>query len=206
MTDWIMVIITAIYVIATIIICVSNYRSSNLARESNEINLKSKIVEIEQSRLIETKNAIDNFVKNASLGFQFTNQITNNLIDAKDREASIRIIAIKDSFQLFKRCILVDNDVDKYEYQRVLNCAQCFYTTSIDICEWMNKEYDGSESEDEMKKRLQKVVEVQSHFFEAKEQYILSREEKISKVLLGNLSLSEIKKLYSNNCRNYKNN
>jgi len=196
MTDWLMVIITAIYVVATIIICVSNYKSSKLSSESNEINLICKIIDIEQSRLIETKNAIDNFVKNASLGYQITDTM----------EASVRINAIKDSFQLFQRCILVDNDIDKIEYIEVMNCATCFYKSSIEICEWLNKEYDGSENDNDVHKRIQKVIEVQSHFFAAKEQYILSREEKISKALLGNLSLSEVKKMYCNDCCNLEQN
>ena len=92
MTDWLMVIITAIYVVATIIICVSNYKSAKLANMSNDINLICKIVEIEQSRLLEIKKAIDNFVTNASLSYQIT--------DCK--EPNVRINAITDSFQLFQ--------------------------------------------------------------------------------------------------------
>lgn len=63
MTDWLMIIITAIYVVATIVICISNYKSAKLSSESNEINLICKIVEIEQSRLFDTKEAIDEFVR-----------------------------------------------------------------------------------------------------------------------------------------------
>lgn len=192
MTDWLMVIITAIYVVATIIICVLNYKSAKLANMSNEINLICKIVEIEQSRLLEIKKAIDNFVTNASLSYQIT--------DCK--EPNVRINAITDSFQLFQRCISVDDDTDKMEYARVTHCAVCFYESSIEICKWLNEEYDGSESDNDAKKRIRKVIEIQSHFFEAKEQYILSREKKISKALLGNLSLLEVKKMYCSNCSN----
>ncbi len=36
MTDWIMVIITAIYVIATIIMCAFNYESTRISKEQIE--------------------------------------------------------------------------------------------------------------------------------------------------------------------------
>ena len=85
MTDWLMVIITTIYVVATIIICISNYKSSNLSSKANEINMICKIVELEQSRLVETKKAIDNFVNCASLGGQIIEK----------EQAHARIIAIE---------------------------------------------------------------------------------------------------------------
>lgn len=208
MTDWLMVIITAIYVVATIIICVSNYKSANLSRKSNEINLISKIVEIEQFRLTETKDAIEQFIRNASFTFQVIDEYSQKKDDSLEFSSAIkvrsRINAINHSYQLFRRCILVDSNVSEYEYQRVLHCAQCFYKTSIDICEWMNQEYDDSESDENIKKRLEKVSEVQSHFFEAKEQYILSREERMTKALSGNLTLTEVKKMYGDSCSSSK--
>lgn len=188
MTDWLMVIITAIYVIATIIICSSNYKSAKLSSVSNEINLICKIVEIEQSRLFDTKDAIDVFVRNASLSHQIDDS----------KESFARINAIKDSYQLLQRCILVDNDVDKIEYKKITNCAACFCKSAIELCEWLNAEYDGRENKDAVNMRIEKVLEIQSHFFEAKEQYILSREQKISEALLGNISLSDVKKMYWN--------
>lgn len=196
MTDWLMVIITTIYVIATIIICISNYKSSNLSSKANEINMICKIVELEQSRLVETKKAIDNFVNCASLG----DQVIEN------EQANARIIAIEESFQLFQRCILADKDTEKIEYLRIINCGQCFFEKSIEICKWLNKEYDGSESERDVSKKLQKVMEVQTHFFEAKEQYILSREEKLSKAVLGDLSLFEVRNMYYKEGSDYKGN
>lgn len=196
MTDWLMVIITTIYVVATIIICISNYKSSNLSSKANEINMICKIVELEQSRLVETKKAIDNFVNCASLGGQIIEK----------EQAHARIIAIEESFQLFQRCILADKDTEKIEYLRIINCGQCFFEKSIEICKWLNKEYDGSESERDVSKKLQKVMEVQSHFFEAKEQYILSREEKLSKAVLGDLSLFEVRNMYYKEGSDYKGN
>ena len=196
MTDWLMVIITTIYVIATIIICISNYKSSKLSSKANEINMICKIVELEQSRLVETKKAIDNFVNCASFG----DQIIEN------EQANARIIAIEESFQLFQRCILTDKDTEKIEYLRIINCGQCFFEKSIEICKWLDKEYDGSESERDVSKKLQKVIEVQTHFFEAKEQYILSREEKLSKAVLGDLSLFEVRNMYYKEGSDYKGN
>lgn len=186
MTDWLMVIITTIYVIATIIICISNYKSANISNASNEINLICKIVEVEQSRLLEYKKAADSFVRNAGVSYQ--------LIDHK--ELYVRIKKIEDSYQLFQRCISIDLDTNKAEYIKVVHCAACFYESSIEICQWLNEENDGSENDADVQKRMQKVMDIQSHFVEAKEQYILQREEKISKALLGNVSLDEVKKMY----------
>lgn len=81
MTDWLMVIITTIYVIATII-CISNYKSANISNTSNEINLICRIVEVEQSRLLEYKKAADSFVRNAGVSYQ--------LIDHKELYVRIK--------------------------------------------------------------------------------------------------------------------
>lgn len=88
--------------------------------------------------------------------------------------------------------------MDKIEYKKITSCAACFCKSAIELCEWLNAEYDGNENKDDINRRLQRVLEIQSHFFEAKEQYILSREQKISKALLGHLSLSDVKKMYWN--------
>lgn len=186
MTDWLMVIITTIYVIATIIICVSNYNSAKLSNVSNEINLICKIVEVEQSRLLEFKKVADSFVRNAGLSYQ--------VIDHKESYACIK--KMEDSYQLFQRCISIDPDADKAEYVKVVHCAACFYMSSIEICKWLNEEYDGSENDTDVHQRIQKVLDIQSHFIAAKEQYILQREERISKVLLGNVSLNEVRRMY----------
>lgn len=40
LTDWIMIIITTIYVIATIVICISNKRSADAAKEQTREMIK----------------------------------------------------------------------------------------------------------------------------------------------------------------------
>ena len=41
--EWVMVIITTIYVIATIAICFSNFKSAKMAQKANDIEIKLNI-------------------------------------------------------------------------------------------------------------------------------------------------------------------
>lgn len=51
MTDWLMVIITTVYVIATIVICVFNGKSAKASREQAEISKKQTEEMIRQYNL-----------------------------------------------------------------------------------------------------------------------------------------------------------
>ena len=189
-TDWIMIIITAIYVIATIIICVSNYKSAKLSKKSNEMSLIQTIVTNEQRRLIEFKKACDDFVQSASLGYQYEQ------IGKKADEIEIRN-SIENSFIHINRCLNIELKKHTLEYERVMHCANCFYKVSVDMCKWLCSEYDEKESKGEAHARLKKMMEVQQHFNEAKEDYILKREQMLSQILLKNLSIDDVQKILS---------
>ena len=186
-TDWIMIFITAIYVIATIIICVSNYKSAKLSKKGNEIELICKVAEIEQKRLDELKLSIDNFAESADLYDQVLNHT----------ECESRLFSIEKSYEMLIRCLSIDNKHDSYEYQRIFQCANCFYHTSKEICKWFNEEYDGTEQIEDVKARFKKVIDVRNHFFQAKEKYILSREKLITNILLGKYSLNDLTNIYN---------
>ena len=65
--EWVMVIITTIYVIATIAICFSNFKSAKMAQKANEINMILSILDTEKNRLFEIKKALDEFEQSATL-------------------------------------------------------------------------------------------------------------------------------------------
>ena len=67
-TDWLMVIITAIYVIATILICVANFKSAKAAKEQTE-EMKKQFYAI--NRPIISVEVI--YKKRAFLGLRFVN-------------------------------------------------------------------------------------------------------------------------------------
>lgn len=183
--EWVMVIITAIYVIATIAICFSNFKSAKMAQKANEINMVLSILDTEKNRLFEIKRALDEFEQSATLRHQVLN------ISGNGTEQHVRI---QDSFTSLLRSLLLENDVNSPEYQKVFYCANCLYNNAIEMNEWFYEEYKENENDSSLEK-LEKSRRIQQEFCLAKENYILYRERKLTEHF-NCKKLEEIQKYY----------
>ena len=183
--EWVMVIITTIYVIATIAICFSNFQSAKMAQKANEINMILSILDTEKNRLFEIKKALDEFEQSATLRHQVINTSENGI------EQHVKI---QDSFTSLLRSLLLENDVNSPEYQKVLYCANCLYNNALELNEWFNKEYKENEN-DSFPENLEKSRRIQQEFCLTKENYILYRERKLSEHF-NCKKLEEIQKYY----------
>ena len=116
-TDWLMVAITSVYVIATVFICIANIRSAAAARKQTE-ELQRQFYAT--NRPIVTVEVI--YLKRCYLGLRFTNhgsltafnfmvkindEFINSLQDAtykgymKNNQNSVRTIGVGQSFDIF---------------------------------------------------------------------------------------------------------
>ena len=133
----------------------------------------------------EIKKALDEFEQSATLRHQVIN-ISENGIEQH--------VKIQDSFTSLLRSLLLENDVNSPEYQKVLYCANCLYNNALELNEWFNKEYKENEN-DSFPEKLEKSRRIQQEFCLTKENYILYRERKLSEHF-NCKKLEEIQKYY----------
>ena len=101
-----------------------------MAQKANEINMILSILDTEKNRLFEIKKALDEFEQSATLRHQVINTSENGI------EQHVKI---QDSFTSLLRSLLLENDVNSPEYQKVLYCANCLYNNALELNEWFNK-------------------------------------------------------------------
>ncbi len=85
MTDWLMVIITFVYVVATIFICVFNYRSAKAAKEQIELSklqyeddVRLKLMPCLIVKCIEPTTKVDGMID-----YEFKSQQPQKLVNGK---------------------------------------------------------------------------------------------------------------------------
>ena len=115
--DWLMVVITTVYVIATILICIFNWKSANAAREQTE---QMRLQLIHSTRPIVTVEIV--FLQKCFWGLRFTNhgaetafnailtlngEFVDNLPEGKFRQlvkeesSKVRTIGVQQHYDLF---------------------------------------------------------------------------------------------------------
>ncbi|MCQ2535705.1 MAG: hypothetical protein MJ110_01915 [Lachnospiraceae bacterium] len=185
--EWSMVIITAIYVIATIIICFSNYKSSKMSQRANEINLVLSILDTEKNRLFEIKNALNEFERNATLLHQ---------VVCKKKDNIEQYVMIQDSYISLTRNFMLENNVNSKEYKKIIHCTQCLCNFAVEMIKWLKEEYR-EEDEKVFFEKIERGRDIQQEFSVAKENYILYRERKLS-AYYKSTNLEEIQQYYCN--------
>ena len=160
LTDWIMIIITTIYVIATIVICISNKRSADAAKEQtremikeyNENNRPYIIVKFEIVRLGLLCFVVENVGNMPAIGLEIDlcREFIDNIPDDQMRTRVIEFVESKEIY--FSSIFLSDlSFLKKYENEYFIDLKQYRYmltyeSPEADIASYVKKMYESGES------------------------------------------------------------
>lgn len=172
----------------------SQGRMEQIAIEANKISFIEKIVEREQCNYANLSNAMDEFSEACNLQGMITalNELESDSIEGL---AAIAGLAqrIDDSFYVLFRELRIKPDILKKDQNLLSNAAAAYYIFDKDFLE----KYQNISSLQELQLWIEKFEEIRGEFYSQREKYLIEQETKLNKLLYGNMSLEEIKTMYS---------
>ena len=171
---------------------ISQDRMEQIAIEANKINFTAKIIEHEEINYTNLRNALDGFSEACNL-----QGMINTLKKLEDSNVAISpetaklMQKIDDSFFVLCRELRMKPDLLKEDKAPLNNRLVEYY---LFVKKFFENYYDLSTQE--LSTCLKEFEIIRENFYEERENYLIEQENKLNKLIYGNLTLEEIKKLY----------
>ncbi|MCD7883791.1 MAG: hypothetical protein LUI87_08850 [Lachnospiraceae bacterium] len=170
----------------------SQERLKDIALRANELVLTSKIVEYESENLKELKVNLIEFSE-ACDPQTFGILLANNDDDSQKLVISAQLEQrIDKSFMALGRSLRIDSEIKKNDESSLKNMYAVLYAEAKNI---LGKFRDDPSRD--MASDLAVMAKIRDDFWKEREAYLVSREQKLRKLLYGDLSLAEISELYN---------
>ena len=174
---------------------ISQRRLEKLTMQANELTIVSKIIEFEADNLSRLRCAYEEFStacdpQNLASIFVRSTDSSNPMLTVF-AETALAEKCVDDSFFALCRELKLDIDVYKNDKSSVKNLTWKYYSAAKEFIE-KAREISVTPPTEEIKV----LDDIRNDFVEVREKYLYYRTEKLNKIIFGNMTLDEIKKMY----------
>lgn len=165
----------------------------DIIKDSNTISIINKIVEYESDNLKRLQNAFHEFSTSADpqlICSMYGKNISDSLaVSTAMADAENNL---DNSFFMIARELRIDLSIKGHDENPLSKAVATYYSSSKDIIKRIKEEPLTS-----VEKEMVACVKCRDTFLKEREKYLVEQEKKMNKLLYGNISLDEIKKMYN---------